>query len=231
MNYLKYSYVFYISVLPLRPTMSVERKYAVFLQGATGAGKTTTNTIIQRIVADAGGEFLNISFDKWIRKGVPIPSIAGEINKEIAAFDKKKAPLKVAIVDLCNENGVTPVVFNFDFKHAGYSPRTFTPNYFGRDFDEYQAWCLSNVLSRPLPSATDKFALTPSTSGVRKCVDVHNRKTSALCQTWHGRQPTQIANGTMPDVVRQIKAASDRYAQKLKSRSLEQDVKNFMSFI
>jgi hypothetical protein len=211
--------------------MSLERKFACYLQGVPGAGKTTTNTLIHQIVTDAGGQCLNISFDKWIRKGVAIPLIAGEIHKEIVAFDKKKSPLKVAIIDLCNENGINPVVFNFDFKRAGYAPRTFTPNYFGRDFDEYQAWCLSNVLSRPLPSATDKFSLTPSTAGIRTCVDVHNRKTSSLCQTWHGHQPAPVANGTFNNVVRQIKIASDRYAQKLKSRSLERDVRQFMSFI
>jgi hypothetical protein len=198
------------------------RKFAFYMNGLPGAGKTTTNTIIQDIVASKGGVVLNVSFDKWIRKGFQFADIPREIEAEIRAFESKIVPLKVAVIDFCNERGAQDTIFNFNFRTAGYQISTFRPNYYNTNFDDYRAWCLNNVIARPEPQANDKFALTPSTAGLQRCYEVHDAKAVHLARLWRSRAaPSATIHSNMRE-------RATRYAALLRTHNLEQEVRTFM---
>jgi len=77
-------------------------------------------------------------------------------------------------MDLCNENGVDKYSFGFNFYN--YIDINFYPNLIPDKFDEYECWCLNNVLSRSLHNENTNYWLNPFSACVKTCIKVHNAK-------------------------------------------------------
>lgn len=200
-------------------------KIAICMMGLPGAGKTTTNKIIRELVEKAGGQCMNCSFDKWTRKGVAPRDIPTKINQELKSFNSTPGSLKVIIVDLCNERGVSNTIFNFDLQRNGYDIVTFCPNFYPESsFDDFRMWCLSNVLFRPIPGPTDTFSLTPGTAGVNVCVDVHCRKAADLATTWRKSSCLFIPRSSLEGVRKAIQSGAEKYSVFLKTHDLRADI-------
>ena len=82
-------------------------KYRINLIGVTGSGKSTCAKKIKTLVEQKGGSVLVVSADKWSKQNFKGKDLQNKILNEIRQFDKAKTNLKVIVMDLCNENGVS----------------------------------------------------------------------------------------------------------------------------
>jgi len=153
-------------------------KFRINMVGITGAGKSTVSKMIYDLVTSKGASCLIVSADKWSKKGHKGKQLQQSIQQEIKQFDTKTTKYKFLIVDICNENGITNDCFGFNT--SSYTSINFFPNFDKSRFDEYQCWCLRNVLRRPMHTETSLFWLNPESAGVSTCIKVHNMKTNGL---------------------------------------------------
>ena len=175
------------------------KKILINMIGATGAGKSTTAAKIDALVRTNGGMCLIVSADKWSRQGKRGKQMTSAVSKELITFDRAPAEYKVIVVDICNETGPSSNCFGFDT--SSYSTFNFYPNLDKTKFDDYQCWCLRNVLMRTGCTPTSNYWLNPEEAGVGTCIKVHNQKTTAL-QRLLGIQSTVSFSESMPmDVV------------------------------
>ena len=156
------------------------QKYRINLIGITGSGKSTTAEKIKTLLEQKGIDVLIVSADKWSKQNFKGKDLQNKILNEIRQFDSfvTGGKTKVIIMDLCNENGPSAQSFGFNFN--SWTDIDFYPNMDKNNFDEYESWCLSNVLSRPLHNAKSNYWLNPVSAGVNTCIKVHNSKAKGV---------------------------------------------------
>ena len=159
-------------------TFGDNKKILINMIGITGAGKSTVSKKIYDLVTSNGASCLIVSADKWSKKGTKGKQMQNSIQREIKQLDSKDTEYKFLIVDICNENGPSSNCFGFDTSE--YKTFNFYPNLDKSKFDEYQCWCLRNVLGRPMHTETSLYWLNPESAGVSTCIKVHNMKTNGI---------------------------------------------------
>lgn len=204
------------------------KKFRINLIGITGSGKTTTAEKIQKIIEDKGGKVLIVSADKWSKQNFKGSNLQNQIFNEIKQFDIKPCELKVIIMDLCNENGISKNSFGFNFN--AYTDINFYPNLIIEKFNEYECWCLKNVLSRPKHSTNSNYWLNPISAGVETCIKVHNLKANGISQLLNVKR-TNYFNQKMSlfEIMEQIKTKSNNYKKLLENKNLDLEINKFIN--
>jgi hypothetical protein len=217
---------------------SSNNKFLINMIGITGAGKSTTSKKIYDLVTESGGSCLIVNADKLSKKGIRGKQLKNTLNKEIRDFDSSTSSnsrYKVLVVDICNENGPSLNCFGFDT--SLYSTFNFYPNFDKTQFDNYQSWCLRNVLTRTAHDETSLYWLNPESAGVGTCIKVHNLKTSGLKKLL-GITSNFVfnENDSIDDIMEKIKVRADAYKtyliiNKLDEINLTETVENFLKSI
>jgi ABC-type oligopeptide transport system ATPase subunit len=198
-------------------------KILINMIGITGAGKSTVSKKIYDFVTENCGSCLIVSADKWSKKGIKRKQLQTSINKEIRDFDKSDSVYKVLVVDICNENGPTPNCFGFDTRT--YSTFNFYPNFDKIRFDDYQSWCLRNVLSRPMHTESSLYWLNPESVGVGTCIKVHNIKTTGLKKLLGITSSLSFSEyDSIITVMEKIKIRAETYDSYLMTKNLDEIV-------
>lgn len=203
------------------------KKYRINLVGITGSGKSTTAEKIKNLIIQKGGTVLIVSVDKWSKQNFKGKDLQNKILNEIKQFESFKSNLKVIVVDLCNENGIVKNSFGFNFN--SYTDITFYPNLDSNKFDQYESWCLMNVLSRPLHNSTSNYWLNPVSAGVETCIKVHNLKAKGVANLL-GHLNTCNFNEKLSknDITNLIKTKANQYSEYLKTRNLDKEIENLI---
>lgn len=209
---------------------SKEQKFLIQMIGVTGAGKSTSSELIQKLVMERNGLCLILSSDKHSKKGCTGKGQALAIQKEFRQFEMTPSPLKVVVVDICNEKGPSSQCFGCNF--SGYKSLCFYPNLpdFER-FDEYECWCLNNVLSRPMHSNKTNYWLNPVSAGVQTCIKVHNMKASSLKSFLRLSKPALMFSEKleMEQIKQLIAERAAKYTEvTISTESLQNHVKEFI---
>jgi ABC-type oligopeptide transport system ATPase subunit len=204
-----------------------EKKIRINLIGITGSGKSTVAQKISDFVSQKGGKCLIVSSDKRKKKGRTGKEQANLINKEIRGLNNTyNCNLKVVVVDICNESGATPICFGYDL--SAYTTFDFFPNLEKAMFDDYECWCLNNVLSRSMHSEQTNYWLNPESAGVQTCIKVHNAKASKFKQYLKlGTSKMFSEYGSMQQIKDLIKDGQERYANHLAKTNLDEIVRDF----
>ena len=204
-----------------------QKRYRINLIGITGSGKTTTSEKIIKLIENKGGKVLIVSADKWSKQNYKGNQLQNQIQNEIKEFDSKPYKLKVIVMDLCNENGIDKYSFGFNFHN--YIDINFYPNLVPDKFDEYECWCLNNVLSRPLHNLGTNYWLNPVSAGVEICIKVHNSKASGVANLL-GIKKTNNFNQKLNKklILDQIKSKSDNYKKILNGKNLDVEINKFI---
>jgi ABC-type oligopeptide transport system ATPase subunit len=206
-----------------------KNKFRINLIGITGSGKTTTAGKIKNIIEAKGGKVCIASADKWSITGLKGRELANRIKNEIVTFDKLKFDgIKVIIMDLCNENGVAKNAFGFDFSE--YKELTFYPNMNKTMFKEYEAWCLNNVISRPLHNKNSSYWLNPVSAGLSTCIKVHNGKANKIKQMVGGQSNNDFLEKDNENAIHlKIDDLATRYKDYLKTQNQDDDINKFLT--
>lgn len=203
------------------------KKILINMIGITGAGKSTVSKKIYDYVLSKGGSCLIVSADKWSKRGAKGKQLQSSINKEIKDFDKSNEEYKVLVVDICNESGPSTNCFGFDTSE--YSSYNFYPNLDKGQIDNYQCWCLQNVLSRPLHTDTSSYWLNPESAGVGTCIRVHNMKFAGLRKLLGLSSSLTFGEGVSKEVVMNlIKDKASQYETYLAMKDLDSEVETFV---
>lgn len=203
------------------------KKILINMIGITGAGKSTVSKKIYDLVTSKGASCLIVSADKWSKKGVKGKQMQISIQREIKDFENKNTEYKVLIVDICNENGPSSKCFGFDTSE--YKTFNFYPNFEKTKFDDYQSWCLRNVLSRPMHTETSPYWLNPESAGVSTCIKVHNMKTSGLKKLLGITSSLTFSESmTMEQIMDSINAKAIAYEAYLATKNLDDTVVEFV---
>jgi hypothetical protein len=211
---------------------SSEKNVRINLVGITGSGKSTVAQIMHDTVVANGKHALIVSADNYSKKGVNGRDVAGRVYQDIAKFNALKGD-KVIIVDVCNENGVQPKCFNYDL--SSYTSYNYTPNFDPTNstykFNDYECWCLNNVLNRPMHNANTNYWLNPVSAGVKTCIKVHNMKANGIKGTLKVAAGTSKFNEnmTMDQIKAVIKDGVERYKKVLETKNLDVDVVQFLT--
>jgi hypothetical protein len=207
--------------------ISQGKKYRINLIGITGSGKSTCARKIADHIEKSGGIVLIVSADKWSKLGFSGKNLQNKVFNEILQFDQRPELLKVIVMDICNESGVSKNSFGFNFN--SYNDLTFYPNLDIEQFDKYEAWCLSNVLSRKSSTNDSSFWLNPVDAGVNTCIKVHNMKASKigiLLGIMNSVKHNENLN--LKQISDLIKVKSNNYSEYLGTRNLDQEIENFL---
>jgi hypothetical protein len=206
---------------------SVNKKILINMIGITGAGKSTMSKKIYDLVTESGGSCLIVSSDKWAKKGVKGKQLQTSINKEIRDLDNTDSEYKVLVVDICNENGPSSNCFGFDT--SSYSTFNFYPNLDKGKFDDYQSWCLRNVLSRPMHTPTSLYWLNPESAGVSTCIKVHNLKTTGIKKLLGITSGMSFSeNESIHSIMEKINTKANAYESYLIGKNLDEIVINLL---
>jgi hypothetical protein len=196
------------------------KKILINMIGITGAGKSTTSKKIYDYVTSKGASCLIVSADKWSKKGVKGKQMQSSIQREIRELDSKSTQYKFLIVDICNENGPSSSCFGYDTSE--YTTINFYPNLEKTRFDEYQCWCLRNVLSRPMHTETSLYWLNPESAGVSTCIKVHNMKTNGIKKLIGVSSSLSLSEGlTMEQIMNCLSVKAMSYETYLATRDLD----------
>lgn len=212
-----------------RETIDSEKtKILINMIGITGAGKSTVSKMISDYVSSNGGTCLIVSADKWSKKGVSGKNMKNAIKRELTEFNNShSSKYKVIVVDICNENGPSTTYFGYDVSE--YRAYNFYPNLDKDNFDDYQCWCLRNVLSRSKFSESTLYWLDPETAGVSTCIKVHNNKTKGLNKLLNIKSKLSFDESLSKDVIiTHINTRAEEYATYLSTQSLNSIVKDFL---
>jgi hypothetical protein len=180
------------------------------------------------LIIAKGGSCLIINADKHLRNGVSGKDLQNIVRQEYNNFSKIRNKLKVVIVDICNETGTSTKAFNINFAEwntIDFYPNLDIKNLNDKYFDDYECWCLNNVLSRPLHTKDSLYWLNPVSAGVDTCIKVHNGKAIKL------RQYLKLSNSknfniTLPqdEITKLIKDGSERYLKYLDTWKLDEKI-------
>jgi adenylate kinase family enzyme len=203
------------------------KKIRINMVGVTGAGKSTAAEKIVEQVTQKGGKCLVVSSDKWSKAGIGGKKQQEMVHKEISDFDKLQADLKVIIVDTCNESGTSPICFGFNL--VQYKTFDFYPNLKRTKFDDYECWCLNNVLNRSIHTKDTNFWLNPVSAGINTCIKVHNAKASKL-KSYLGLGKSKMFNEalSMEEIKKVIEEGVKRYAEELAKDSFDTEISKFL---
>lgn len=100
-------------------------------------------------------------------------------------------------------------------------------------FKQYECWCLSNVLSRPLYDSTTNYWLNPVSAGVETCIKVHNLKAKGISKLLGINDISNFdENLNMIQIINNIKLDVDKYNNYLLTFNLDEQIeKNILSNI
>lgn len=226
-------------------TGTTSKNILVALVGVTGSGKSTFSAELHKRITQIGGAACHIiNADKWSKKphNLPKGKLTGAVQKDFQNFTKnsKNSTLRVVIVDICNEYGPqSNNCFGINFDKLGYTMHIAYPNMIEQQFDNYECWCLRNVLSRSISSPTTNFWLNPLEAGVVTCINVHTAKASKIRNMLAipGKSniitpdPSNYKNSELSkdDILPQIESGATEYAKIL--RPVEETVDEFMKKI
>ena len=206
------------------------RHVCINLLGITGSGKSTYSVLLKTLIErkHLNASVLIVSSDKWKKLGLDDVS---NIRQELTDLDKVNSTLKIVIVDLCNDRGIKKILFGYNMSH--YESYTVCPNMNKEHFSDYEHWCLENVLARHASGPYTNYMLSPITSGLKTCIEVHNMKTRGIKAQVQNNKPREDINVdlSMSDVQDKIRDGAKRYAQYLATQSLEADIMAFLNSI
>jgi len=210
-------------------------KYRINLVGITGAGKTTVAKILERIALEMDFKVTIASADFYSKKGIKGKGVGAALCAQLKKFDKatfnpnKPQPRKLVIVDLCNERKTDNMCFGFDMSE--YKTMSYAPNFSqGDNFNDYESWCLNNVLSRGACDGKCDYWLNPVDADVSVCVNVHTSKSSAIASVW-GLSPPNLglsSSSSLEQTKELVRVRAQRHADVLKGRDLEASAKAFL---
>ena len=205
-----------------------KNKFRINLIGITGSGKTTSAEKISAIITANGGKVCIASADKYSKLGHKGKALSNSVKGDIQKLDRMNFDgNKVIIMDLCNENGIAKNAFGFDFTE--YQELTFYPNMNKQMFKEYEAWCLSNVLSRPMHDRNSNYWLNPVGAGLSTCIKVHNLKANKIKNMVGGNSNNNFKETDSENAIHlKIDALADTYKTHLATKSLDTDVNDFL---
>lgn len=204
-------------------------KFRINMCGITGSGKTTSTEKIENILKNNDCDVLIVSSDTLSKKGIKGKEMQKTILNNIRNFDKKTngKNKKVIIMDLCNENGITNDSFGWDFSE--YNNLTFFPNFDNKQFDNYQAWCLNNVINRPIHTNNCNYWLNPISAGLDTCIKVHNMKARGIANLTNCLYNDININLDRQQLNNLIVAKSETYKNYLNKRDVDQEILKFLT--
>ena len=211
---------------------SGNRNVRINLMGITGSGKSTTALLMSDYLISKGLKVLIVSADKWSKRGISGKDVANKVFGEILHFDKEQCD-KVIIVDICNEGGINNKCFNYDL--SSYETYNYTPN-FNKDkanFNDYECWCLSNVLDRTMHNEHTNYWLNPESAGVSVCIKVHNMKAKGIKNILKIKSNPKSFDErlTVEQINNLIKDGKEKYDIIIKSKDLKIVVAEFLTSI
>lgn len=204
-------------------------KIRINMCGITGSGKTTFTEKLEQMLKNNNCDVLIVNSDSLSKRGIKGKEMQKTIFNNIRNFEKNigQKKKKVVIMDLCNENGVTDNSFGLNFSE--YNDVTFFPNFNKEQFDDYQAWCLNNVINRPIHTNDTNYWLNPVSAGVETCIKVHNMKARGIANIVGVQYNDINMKLTMTQLKNLISEKSQRYANYLKTRNFEEEISNFLT--
>ena len=200
--------------------------------GITGSGKSTFAKKMYDYVTSKGASCLIVSADKWSKRGFKGKDMQNEILKEIQAFESTPNEYKYLIMDLCNENGENNYYFGFDTTE--YTKYRFYPNIditkVNSLFNDYQCWCLKNVITRPMHTDDSLYWLNPESAGLKTCIMVHNKKTKGIKKLFNVTSTVFGFNEDMDyeSLMSSINSKASKYAEYLSAFDNDLIVQNFI---
>lgn len=215
---------------PIDPNVKFSRKVCINMQGITGSGKSTAAQLMYDQIVKSGKLVKIISADKWSKAGLSGGKLAEKVYNEIRNFNSQPGD-KVIIIDICNERGIQSKCFKFDL--SDYETFTFVPNFdINRDdFNDYESWCLQNVLSRPMHDDTCNYWLNPVSAGVETCIAVHNAKAQGIrnCLSIRTTQLNFDENMDIDQIMSKIKDGAARHLTRLNASDQSQLIATYLS--
>ena len=205
-------------------------KYIIFMHGVTGCGKSTDSQQMKELINNNGGTALIVSSDKYGKRNIKGKQQVNAINKEIRDFDNSRTDkFKVVIMDLCNESGSDKNAFKFDFN--SYESFDFFPQLNKDMIDDYEAWCLKNLISRQKDTPETSYWLNPIGAPLSTCIKVHNMKNEKF-RMLIGCRPTNNnfrETDTMQVITEKVNAKAGAYANYLATINSHDVVAKFLS--
>lgn len=199
--------------------------------GITGSGKSTFSKRISEIIAEKGGKCVILNTDKWAKRNKKGKELYKYIISDMNELNISTCKLKVVIVDICNEKGISPQPFNIDF--SNYETFNIVPNMIKEKFNQYEAWCLRNVLNRPIFTDDSLYWLNPVSAGVNTCIKVHNLKAKGVVNSYNIPSSARNFNEklTLEQALELIENDANAYDEELKKTSIDNDINKFVTTI
>lgn len=203
--------------------------------GITGSGKTTATSKIHDIIIAKKGACLCINADKHSKNGISGKNLQNTVKQEYTQFCKLKNKLKVVIIDICNESGSTSKTFGIDFsiwKTVDFYPNLDVTHLNDMYFNDYECWCLNNVLLRPIHTKDTPYWLNRLGAGLDTCIKVHNGKSSKLKQTLRLSSSKNFnINLQLDEITKLITEGSQRYMKYLDTWKLDDKINELVKII
>jgi hypothetical protein len=202
----------------------------IFLQGTVGCGKSTIAEKLKAKIATRGGKCIVISSDQWKKQGM---SDVDNIQREMREFENDPNPIKVIVVDICNDTGVSPYIFGLDL--TSYNSVTVRPNIpvnpTPQQVSDYAEWTLTNVLNRPMHSKDSPYWLNPASASVKTCVSVHMKKMNGFMAQIGVNTKLRGVNVGMPipRIVEYLRSGADRHTAWLATQSMDAEIDNILA--
>lgn len=203
------------------------RQIVIDIFGTVGCGKSKSVQILEEELKKLGFLVLIVSADKWSKKGLHVQS---NIKRELFEFQNIRSPLKAVIIDICHENGTSNFQFGYEFRPQFWENFEFYPNLDKTQSYDYDCWSLKNVLERPLHTESSDFWLNMHSAGLKTVISVHNKKSEGLHKLLQIPELFQKFDETasLEKITSVIAPGAFRYATYLATRSLENDISDFI---
>jgi len=215
------------STLPLAASASAVsngKLVCVNMIGCTGAGKSTTASMIKAKIQANGGVCHIVSSDYYDKKNIKGSEKDRRIREDIGKFESIHNNFKVLVIDLCNDKGPQKKIFGCDL--SKYQTFDFYPNLDKSNFGDYECWCLLNVISRQIHTDTTSYWLNPVSAGLNVCIKVHNMKASGIKRISKISQSCKNFSESLSreNLLLQIEDSAKRYAEYLATKSLDTEI-------
>lgn len=201
-------------------------KFRINMCGITGSGKTTATEKMEKILSNNNYQVLIVNVDKLSKQGLKGKQLQNKIFNDIKNFDKTKNNKKVIIMDICNENGISANSFGWNFNE--YIDLVYYPNFDKNNFDEYQAWCLNNVLNRPLYTNDSNYWLNPVSAGLQTCLKVHALKASGIANLTNSTYNPIPSHNDIKQLQKSLMPKWTNYQKYLTNINTDQEILNFL---
>lgn len=218
-----------LTITGIQQIASDSKKIRINMCGITGSGKSTASEKLQAVLVSYGYKVLIVSSDTVSKTGKKGKDLQNTIFNNIKTFENQTHKFKAVIMDLCNENGIQTMAFGWDF--SDYVDVTFFPNFNKDQFDDYEAWCLSNIIARPKVTPNCNYYLNPVEATLATCIKVHNMKASGVAQQAGVARHSQIPNTGESQLHTLIDQKALRYSNYLKTRDFNKEIVQFLTEI